>query len=116
MTATFSFTTLHGETAVVLGLFLLVQPNVHYETMGDKFDHKHLDLNGQTVNGVVLLCFVKILQTGGYHILCFVKPVKVLYLRVVGLEGVVEEFGLDPAWIHGHDPDAPGLQLPVDAP
>ena len=85
--------------------------------MRNDLHKENLNFYGQTVNGVILPGLVQVFQAGGHHVFGFVKPVEVFDLRIgVGLEGVVEELGLDPAGIHGHAADAPGLQFPVQGP
>ena len=94
-----------------------MHPDAHDEAMGNKFHQKHLQLNGQAMDGVVLFGSVQILQACGHHIGGLPEVVVVLHLvAAVGLAGVVEEFGLDPAGVHGHAADAPTLQLPVQCP
>ena len=65
------------------------------------------------MDGVVLFGFIQIPQAGGYHIGSLPKLVIILHLAAVGLQGVVEKLGLDPAGVHSHHPDAAALQLPV---
>ena len=79
---------------IVLRLFLLVQPDVHDQAVGQQFHTQHLQLNGQSVDGIVLFASVQVLQTGGDTFVGLIDIVEVLHLAVaVGLEGVVKELG-----------------------
>ena len=108
---------LFGQIVVVLCFLLLTQPGVHHHGVRQQLHKPHLHPYGETVDGVILLCFVQILQTGFDHVGCFPQLVVVLHLAAaVGLQGMVEKFGFDPAGVHGHHPDALGLQFPVHGP
>ena len=105
------------QPPVVFCFLLLVLPDFHDDAVRYQFYQQHLEFHRQTVDGVILLCFVKILQSRGHAVLCLIEPVEILHLvAVVGLEGMIEELSFDPAGIHGHTADAPGLQFLVHGP
>ena len=85
--------------------------------MGKKLHHQHLHFHREAVDGAVLFGKIQVTQAGFHHLRRFVQPVKIPHLSVlIGLEGMAEKLRLHPARIHGHDPDALPLQLPVHSP
>ena len=47
----------------------------------------------------------------GDYVLCFIHDVVIGDCGIAGLGGVIEKLRFNPPGAHGHDPDAPGLQL-----
>lgn len=84
------------------GLFLvslLLEPDLHHEAVRQELDQTHLPTDTQAVDRYILPALVQISQSSCHDIFCLVDFIIICHGIGAGLQGMVEEFRLDPAGI-----------------